>query len=84
MLYTLEWRVCDGMKKKYKFSLTVVGIFIVSLLILGVGHGVHSALSDKYKKDSTTLACFKVYYSKESIIEMTNIKAVLDADSVDL
>lgn len=71
------------MKKKYRFSLTIVGIFIVSLLILGVGHGVHSALSDKYKKDSTTLACFKVYYSKESIIEMTNIKAVLDADSVD-
>lgn len=71
------------MKKKYKFGLSIVGIFIISLLALGTAYGVYNAFNSKDQKDWAKLDCFKVYYSKAETIEMTNIKAALDSDSID-
>lgn len=72
------------MKKKYIICLTIIGLLIVSFLMLGTGYGVYRSFLDKYVKDSTTLDCFKVYYSTGTdLIEMTNIKPVINSEGED-
>jgi hypothetical protein len=71
------------MKKKYIFTLALIGIMLGVTLTIGTGYGVWISTRDKETKDAQTLDCFKVYYSDSDKIEMTNIKPVLKEEGME-
>lgn len=64
------------MKKKYIFTLVVIGIMIVLTMIVGTGYGVYLSTRDKDEINATTLDCFKIYYSDSDTIEIKNVTSV--------
>lgn len=68
------------MKKKYIFSLAVIGIMFLFVLTIGTGYGVWVATKDTSEKSATTLNCFKVYFSSSDTIEMRNITPVVNEE----
>lgn len=71
------------MKKKYVLCLVVIGIMFLFVLTAGTGYGLWLATSDNTGKVSTTLNCFKVYFSNGDTIEMRNIDTVVNEEGVE-
>lgn len=68
------------LKKKYIYSLIIISFLLVTVLTLSVGYGLYVATSEKEKKISTMLDCFKIYYSSSEYVNKTNIKPVLEEE----
>lgn len=68
------------MKKKYIYSMAFVGILLLSLFVIGTGYGLYEATKDKNSLTSTTLDCFKIYFSDTDTIYKTNIKSVTNEE----
>ncbi len=68
------------MKKKYVYSLVIIGILILSLLIIGTGYGLWLSTKDTDSKNATTLQCFKIYFSTDDTIKISNIKPILNEE----
>lgn len=68
------------MKKKYVYSLVIVGILILGVLAIGTGYGLWLSTKDNSGKNATTLQCFKIYFSNEDTIKISNIKPVLNEE----
>ncbi len=65
------------MKKKYIFTLVVIGLMLALTLTMGTGYGLWLSTKDKNELSSTTLNCFKIYYPDGSdTFEMKNINPV--------
>lgn len=64
------------MKKKYVYSLIVIGVLLFISIAIEIGYGIWINVSKQNSKDSTLLACFKIYYSSSPLINNTNIKPV--------
>lgn len=71
------------MKKKYILCLVVISIMFLFVLAAGTGYGVWLATNDSTEKVSTTLNCFKVYFSGSDIIEMRNINPVVNEEGLE-
>ena len=72
------------MKKKYILSLVVIGIMFLFVLMTGTGYGLWLATNDTTEKASTTLHCFKVYFSGSDTIEMRNIDSVINEEGIEV
>lgn len=68
------------MKRKYIYSLAFIFILIMGLLTIGTGYGLYVAMHDKDSKSSTTLDCFKIYFSDTENVYMTNINPIVNED----
>ncbi len=66
------------MKQKYKKTLIIIFILFIGLLGISTGYGLWKSIKgDDNEISSTTLNCFKIYYSNENdTILLTNIKPV--------
>lgn len=71
------------MKKKYKISLIIIGIMLLFVTAIGTGYGVWVSTKKNNEKSSTTLNCFKVYFSDNGIIEMKNITPVVNEEGME-
>lgn len=71
------------MKKKYIISLIVIGIMFLFVAAIGTGYGVWISTKKNNEKSSTTLNCFKVYFSNSGIIEMKNITPVVNEEGIE-
>jgi len=71
------------MKKKYLFTLVLIGIMLGITLTIGTGYGVWISTRDKDVKDAQTLDCFKIYYSDTDKVELTDIKPVLKEEGLE-
>ena len=56
------------MQKKYVLSLIIIGVMFLFVLATGTGYGVWLATKNNNEKVSSTLNCFKVYFSNNGII----------------
>lgn len=72
-----------NMKKKYIFTLILIGFLLVITLTIGTGYGVWLATREKEMKTAQTLDCFKVYFSASENISMDNIKPVLKEEGIE-
>lgn len=70
------------MKKKYKRALIIIAIMFLFTLGISTGYGFWKSIKEGASIDkSTTLNCFKVYYSNNSDrISLSNIKPMLNED----
>lgn len=68
------------MKKKYVYSLVIVGILILGVLAIGTGYGLWLSTKESNGKNATTLQCFKIYFSNEDTVKISNIKPVLNEE----
>jgi hypothetical protein len=66
------------MKRKYIFSLVVIGFMFALALTIGTGYGLYISTSVKGNENAATLECFKVYFSDKDIIELKNIDPVIN------
>ena len=66
------------MKRKYIICLVIIGILTVMSITLGTTYGVWLDNKDKDEFDTTTLECFKVYFSNGDTYNMSNIKSVIN------
>lgn len=71
------------MKKKYKLTLVVIGIMLLFTLTISTGYGLWLSTNKNSEKSSTTLNCFKVYFSNKEIIEMKNIDSVVNEEGME-
>ena len=73
------------MKKRYKKALMIIFILFLGLLGISTGYGVWTSIkSDEGNVSSTTLNCFKIYYSNETDeINMTNIIPMLNEEGIE-
>ena len=69
---------CDNMKRKYIFSLVIVGVLLLSTLLIGTGYGLWRTKQKNDSKIATDIECFKVYFSKEGDITFQNITPILE------
>ncbi len=68
------------MKKKYIISLCLIGLLLFLGVGISVGYGLWVATKHE-EKESTTLNCFKIYYSNsEGTIERHNVKPVVNEE----
>lgn len=70
-------------RKKYVLSLIVITIMFFIVLGIGTGYGVWIATKDKTSYNTTTLNCFKAYYSSGDTIEMSNIDSVVNEEGLE-
>ncbi len=68
------------MKKKYIITLVVVMTLLVATLFVGTGYGVWLSSKTPVESNTRNIACFKVYYDNDGIIEQTKIKPVINSD----
>ena len=70
------------MKKKYKRALIVIAVLFLFTLGISTGYGFWKSIKEGIDKEkSTTLDCFKIYYSSDNdLISMNNIKPILNED----
>ena len=68
------------MKKKYIIILSIIGVLFMISLAISTSYGLWLSTSKDEKLDSTTLNCFKIYYSHTDSITMKNIKPVVNDD----
>lgn len=68
------------MKKKYKIILSIISILFFITLAISTSYGLWVSTHKDVELDSTTLNCFKIYYSDTDSIVMTNIKPVVNDD----
>lgn len=70
------------MKKKYKRALLAISIMFLFVLGISTGYGFWKSIKEGEVSDkSTTMNCFKVYYSNNNdFISLTNIKPMLNED----
>jgi len=66
------------MRKKYIFSLVILGLLLLSTLLIGTGYGLWRSKQKTDTKIATDIECFKVYFSKEGDITFQNIIPVLE------
>lgn len=73
------------MKKRYKKALMIIFILFLGVLGVSTGYGVWTSIKDdEGSVSSTTLNCFKIYYSNETDeINMTNIIPMLNEEGVE-
>lgn len=72
------------MRKKYILCLVVIGIMFLFVLFAGTGYGLWLATNETTTKVSTTLNCFKVYFSgSDDTIEMRNIRPVINEEGIE-
>lgn len=71
------------MKKKYILTLSVIGLLLFITLSVGTGYGVWLATHDSTVKSSSTLDCFKVYFSAGDTIELKNITPVVNEEGIE-
>ncbi len=71
------------MQKKYVLSLIVIGVMFLFVLATGTGYGVWLATKNNNEKVSSTLNCFKVYFSNNGIIEMKNIDSIINEEGIE-
>ena len=64
------------MKNKYKISLFIIGLLLVGTITLGTTYSVWQANQEQSDFNTTTLECFKVYFSNGNNYELSNIKSV--------
>ncbi len=68
------------MKKKYIISLCLIGFLLFLGLSISVGYGLW-VNTKKEVKESTTLNCFKIYYSNsDGTLERRNVKPVVNEE----
>lgn len=68
------------MKNKYKISLFIIGLLLTSTIVLGTTYSVWLANQKESDFNTTTLECFKVYFSNGNNYEVTNIKSVTNEE----
>ena len=73
------------MKKRYKKALLIIFILFLGLLGVSTGYGVWTSIrNDEGNVSSTTLNCFKIYYSNETDeINMVNIVPMLNEEGIE-
>jgi hypothetical protein len=73
------------MKKRYKKALLTIFILFLGVLGISTGYGVWTSIkNDEGNVSSTTLNCFKIYYSNEiDEINMGNIVPMLNEEGVE-
>ncbi|HAB67208.1 MAG TPA: hypothetical protein DCE23_07565 [Firmicutes bacterium] len=71
------------MRKKYIISLVAITIMFLIVLGIGTGYGVWIATQDKSGFNTTTLNCFKAYFSNGDTIEMSNIDSVVNEEGME-
>lgn len=71
------------MQKKYIFTLTIIGLMFLFVASVGTGYGLWLATHNNSEKTSTTLNCFKVYFSNSGIIEMKNIDSIINEEGIE-
>ncbi len=71
------------MKKKYIFTLVIIGIMLGFALTIGASYGIWVSTRDKDVKTAQTMDCFKVYYSDSDTINESNIKPVLKEEGIE-
>ena len=64
------------MKNKYKISLFIIGLLAVASITLGTTYSVWLANQEHSDFNTTTLECFKVYFSNGNNYELSNIQSV--------
>ena len=74
------------MKQKYKKTLIIIFILFLGLLGISTGYGLWKSINgEENEVSSTTLNCFKIYYSNENDgILLTNIKPILNDEGKEL
>ncbi len=71
------------MKKRYTITLCLVGLLLFLSVTISVGYGLWVATKHE-EKESTTLNCFKIYYSNsDGTIERHNVKPVVNEEGKD-
>lgn len=70
----------DNMRKKYIVGLVAITIMFFIVLGIGTGYGVWIATKDKNDYNTTTLNCFKAFFSNGDTIEMSNIDSVVNEE----
>ena len=72
------------MKKKYKKRLFIIFILFLGVLGVSIGYGLWSSIKDDNEVSSTTLNCFKIYYSNETdFIRLDHIKPLLNDEGIE-
>lgn len=71
------------MRKKYIISLVAITIMFFIVLGIGTGYGVWIATKDTTSYNTTTLNCFKAYFSNGDEIEMSNIDSVVNEEGME-
>ena len=66
------------MRKKYIYSLIVLGIMFLGTLSLGIGYGLWNSKRNNEIKIATDIECFKIYFSEPNQITLINVKPVLE------
>lgn len=67
------------MKKKYIFTLILIGILFIGVSAIATGYGVYLSTTENTQDiGATTLNCFKVYFSNTDTIELKNIDPVVN------
>ena len=69
-------------KKKYVFTLFLIGFLLVITLTIGTGYGLWVSINNKEEKAAQTLDCFKMYFSDSDEIEISDVKAVLKEEGM--
>ena len=78
-------RKSDIMKKKYIVPLIIIGVVIISLISISTGYGVYLNVNNKSSKESTTLDCFKVYFSNNTNkINYTNVDTITNDEGKEI
>ena len=68
------------MKKRYAITLCLIGFLLFLSIGVSVGYGLWVATKHE-EKESTTLNCFKIYYSNsDGTIERHNVKPVVNEE----
>lgn len=68
------------MKNKYKISLFIIGLLLVGTITLGTTYSVWLANQEQSDFNTTTLECFKVYFSNGHNYELSKINSVTNEE----
>jgi len=71
------------MKKQYIISLAIIMLLLVCIITIGTGYGIWTSSNSSYQVNSNVVNCFKIYYSENDIIEMKNIKPLVNSEGED-
>ena len=71
------------MKRKYKFSLVILGLLLAATFTVTIGYGVHVSTTGISKDTSVTIDCFKAYFSNGQTIEMRNIDSLVNEEGLE-
>jgi len=71
------------MKKKYILTLSLIGFMLFIVLSISTGYGVWLATHANATKSSSTLDCFKVYFSSGDTIELKNIEPIVNEEGLE-